>query len=158
MYASKTLSILALCALLVFTLAACGGEATEGSEATHENMPMDDTAEQHEHMTNRGHTAAGDAVHAEMHDGVQMVEMEARTSGYRPKQIQLEAGVPARLVITRTTQSSCLKQINIPQYGIEGRDLPMNEPVTIEFTPDETGTFTFVCGMDMQRGTMMVRS
>jgi plastocyanin domain-containing protein len=37
-------------------------------------------------------------------------------------------------------------------------DLPLNEPVAIEFTPDESGEFEFVCGMDMQRGSIMIRS
>ena len=32
------------------------------------------------------------------------------------------------------------------------------EPIVLDFTPDASGTFTFVCGMDMQRGTIVVES
>ena len=46
---------------------------------------------------------------------------------------------------------------------VEGRDVflvlePLGEPVAIEFTPTETGEVQFVCGMDMQRGTIAVVS
>ena len=37
-------------------------------------------------------------------------------------------------------------------------DLPLNESVAVEFTPTEGGEFEFVCGMDMQRGSIMIRS
>lgn len=159
MYSIKSLSLSVLSFILAVALSACGGDATNGSETADPDASSSEaSAEQHGHMPNpKGAKGAG-AVRAEMRDGMQVIEMEARTTGYQPEQIQLEAGVPAQLVITRTTQSACMKQINIPQYGIEERTLPMNESVTVEFTPEETGTFTFVCGMDMQRGTMMVKS
>ena len=91
------------------------------------------------------------------------VDLDAQTfdvtvdaTGYVPNTITVDAGAPVRLVFTRQTDSSCLEQVQIPEYGIPPTDLPMGEPVTIEFTPTEAGTFTFVCGMDMFEGTIVV--
>ena len=36
------------------------------------------------------------------------------------------------------------------------RELPLNQPVDIEFTPSKTGNVDFVCGMNMLRGTIVV--
>ena len=91
-------------------------------------------------------------------DSVQVAEVTIGPNGYQPKQIVLEAGVPARLVFTRTTDGTCIKQIQIPAFGIEKTDLPLNEAVTFEVTPEKAGTFTFACGMDMMTGTILVKS
>jgi len=157
-----TLRTLLPALLLLFTLAACG-------DAADDDMPMDEgeMAEHHDDRPRQGMDADDDAPGAmmddqaampHMQDGVQVVEVEAGPDGYVPGRIALEAGVPARIIFTRTTDSACLEQVQIPAFGIETTDLPMNEPVTVEFTPDETGEFQFVCGMDMQHGTMVVRS
>lgn len=37
------------------------------------------------------------------------------------------------------------------------RALPLNEPVTIEFIPGETGDLSFACGMNMLRGVVVVQ-
>jgi plastocyanin domain-containing protein len=91
-----------------------------------------------------------------MVDGVQVFEIEAGMTGFAPKKLALEAGVPARLIFTRTVESACSEQVQIPTLGIEKTDLPLKEPVAIDFTPEKGGSFTFVCGMDMQTGTLLV--
>jgi plastocyanin domain-containing protein len=35
--------------------------------------------------------------------------------------------------------------------------IPLNEPVVVSFTPKRKGSFTFVCGMNMMRGELIVR-
>jgi hypothetical protein len=45
----------------------------------------------------------------------------------------------------------------LPDLGVEKTDLPLGEAVTIEVTPEEAGTFRFACGMDMVRGTILVK-
>ena len=37
------------------------------------------------------------------------------------------------------------------------KELPLNEPITIEFTPGQAGEIAFACGMNMLRGTVVVR-
>ena len=98
------------------------------------------------------------AAHAPMPRRVQIVEISVGADGFAPPEVKLEAGVPARLIFTRTTDGTCTTQVQIPDFGIEKTDLPLHEPVAIEFTPEEDGTFTFACGMDMLKGALLVRS
>ena len=130
---------------LAVTLTACGG-----ADAPADSAPSADSA------------SAADASAAPRSgttdDGVQVVHVTAGPSGYVPARVQLKAGVPARLVFTRTTDSACLSHIQVPAFGVEATDLPKGEPVAIEFTPGEAGAFAFTCGMDMQRGTLVVKS
>ena len=109
-------------------------------------------------MPGMGAEAASGPVEAEVVDGVQTVEIEAGRMGYAPREIRLQAGVPTRLVFTRTVEDECSSQVTLPAYGVEATDLPLGEPVAIEFTPTEAGEVEWVCGMDMQRGTIAVVS
>lgn len=93
-----------------------------------------------------------------MEDGVQVVDIEAGPMGFQPRGFTLQAGVPARLVVTRTVEDDCSAQLTIPAYDVDTELLPLNEPVALEFTPTETGEVEWVCGMDMQRGTIAVVS
>ena len=108
----------------------------------------------------RAHSSAdgSEAAAAHVVDGVQIVSITASEMGYEPEQIELREGIPARLIFKRTTESHCMEQVQIPAFGIEKVYLPLNEPVTIEFTPKESGAFTFACGMDMLEGTIIVKS
>lgn len=81
------------------------------------------------------------------------IEVDAR--GYHPDRVEARAGEPLTLVFTRTTDEGCGQELVIADQGIE-RDLPLNEPVEVTFTP-EAGEVTFACGMDMYRGTVVVR-
>ena len=86
----------------------------------------------------------------------QSVRVNLTESGYRPSSFRLRKGVPARVTFVRRTDATCGQEIVLPAYGIR-RDLPLNQPVTIAFTPRKTGTFNFTCGMDMLRGKIIVR-
>jgi len=55
-------------------------------------------------------------------EGVQIVRIEAGKMGFDPPEVSLRAGVPARLVFTRTVESSCVEQIQVPDFGIDGRN------------------------------------
>ncbi len=96
--------------------------------------------------------------HEAVEDSVQVVEITVGPEGFAPEEIKLEAHVPARLVFTRTTDETCATQVQIPAFDVEKTDLSLNEPVAIEIMPHEAGTFTFVCGMDMIEGTIVVES
>jgi len=64
--------------------------------------------------------------------------------------------VPARLTFVRTTDKTCGTAVAFPSLNIR-RELPLNQPVEIEFTPPTTGNLEFVCGMNMLRGTVVVQ-
>ena len=86
----------------------------------------------------------------------QAAKIEIGAKGFRPVAIRLRRGVPARVTFLRTTDATCAKEIVLPDFGIR-RALPLNEAVVVSFTPKKKGAFTFVCGMNMLRGQLIVR-
>lgn len=76
--------------------------------------------------------------------------------GYQPTSVRLRQGVPARLTFIRKTDETCGTEIIIPAYGIN-RPLPLNQPVVVSFTPKKAGRIKLTCGMDMFRGSLIVR-
>ena len=110
------------------------------------------------HEAMHGQAAGDEAAQPALVDGVQVVEITVSPAGYSTGRIALQAGVPARLVFTRTVDNGCLHQVQIPDLGIEATELPLNEAVAIEFTPEAAGEYTFACGMNMMKGMLLVRS
>ena len=87
---------------------------------------------------------------------VQTAKIEITTKGYQPTNLKLRRGVRARVTFLRTTDATCAKEIVLPDFNIR-RALPLNEPVVVSFTPSKRGSFTFVCGMNMMRGQLIVQ-
>ena len=87
---------------------------------------------------------------------VQSAAVELNERGYEPAAVKLRRGVPARLTFTRRVSATCATEVVLPDYRIR-RALPLGEPVTVEFTPEKAGEFTFSCGMGMLRGSLVVR-
>jgi P-type Cu+ transporter len=87
---------------------------------------------------------------------VARVEIEVTARGFVPAEIELVAGKPADLVFTRTTASGCTSHVHIPGLGVAKTVLPQTEPVTVRVTPREPGSYEFLCGMNMLRGTIRV--
>lgn len=115
-------------------LTGCGNESGETGGATAPSTPAEPTAP----------------------DDTQRVAVTVNESGYEPSEIQAEAGEPLTLVFTRTTDQGCGNELVIASANIE-RDLPLNQPVEVTFTPDATGELRFTCGMDMYDGKIVVR-
>ena len=76
--------------------------------------------------------------------------------GYKPASVRLRQGVPARITFIRQVEVTCGTEVLFPEYDIR-RELPLNEAVTVEFTPSKRGEFTFACGMGMLRGKLVVK-
>jgi len=87
---------------------------------------------------------------------VQEVRVTVTDTGFDPERLTLRAGVPARVTFTRTSDKTCATAVVFASLNIR-RDLPLNQPVTIEFTPANTGEVAFACGMNMLRGTVVVQ-
>lgn len=92
----------------------------------------------------------------EASSGVQSVTVSLTAEGYSPETIRLRRGVPARLTFVRKVEATCGNELLIPDYRIK-RDLPFNEAVVVEFTPNKRGASEFSCGMNMLRGKIVVR-
>lgn len=86
----------------------------------------------------------------------QSVEVQITAKGFEPDSFQLKPGVPARITFVRKTDDTCATEVVIPDYKIK-RALPLNEPVTVELTPQKSGPFTFKCGMGMRHGRVIVQ-
>lgn len=75
--------------------------------------------------------------------------------GFEPAKVALRADGPARLTFVRTTEKTCATEVVFPALNIR-RALPLNQPVTIEFTPTTTGEVAFACGMNMLKGAVVL--
>lgn len=90
------------------------------------------------------------------HAEVQRAEITVLAGGYAPATVVLEAGIPAELVFTRPADAGCGGEVQIPDLDVGKTALPVGEAVTVRFTPEAPGTYAFVCGMNMLRGTLVV--
>jgi plastocyanin domain-containing protein len=86
--------------------------------------------------------------------GVQEIKVTVK-GGYSPDVIVVKQGVPVKLDFYRDETASCSEQVVFGDFGI-ARDLAAFKTTSIEFTPDKAGEFTFVCGMNMLRGKLIV--
>jgi plastocyanin len=87
---------------------------------------------------------------------VQTATIRITSGGFEPATIRLRKGVSAQLTFVREIDPSCATEIVIPEFKIK-RGLPLNEHVTVEFTPSKAGEFGFSCGMNMLQGRIIVR-
>lgn len=69
------------------------------------------------------------------------IQMTAKKYEFTPSTIRVKTGEPVKLVITALDHDHGIK---IDALHINQK-LPKGEPVTIEFTPSEPGTFPFEC-------------
>jgi len=87
---------------------------------------------------------------------LQTVKIKMTASGFSPSTFSLKKGIPAAITFTRVTDKGCGTQVVIPDYNIK-KDLPVNKPVIVKFTPAKTGTVTMTCGMGMFQGKIVVK-
>ena len=87
--------------------------------------------------------------------GVQEVDVVVQ-GGYTPDRIEVEQGRPVRLNFLRKESTSCTEQVILGDFGI-AKELPRGRTIPVEFTPERTGEYVFHCGMNMVRGTIVVK-
>ncbi len=88
--------------------------------------------------------------------GQAQLEVKVDAKGYHPDTLQAPGGQPVRVSFTRTTDEGCGQQLVFPALNIR-KDLPLNRPVTVDFTMPASGSVAFTCGMDMYRGSIVVK-
>ena len=76
--------------------------------------------------------------------------------GFEPDSVTVRANVPAKITFIRQTDKTCATEVVIPEYNIK-RELPLNKPVVIEFTPKKAGDIAFACGMGMYHGKIVAQ-
>ncbi len=116
-----------------------------------------------EHSQERPDRAVGTSGLAVDHTGHNMAAsakssdftIRVTDSGFEPASISLTRGQAVRLTFLRTSEKTCATEVVFPDFGIR-KALPLNEAVTVEITPARAGEFTFVCGMNMFKGKVVV--
>ena len=86
---------------------------------------------------------------------VQKYTVRVGPEGYTPSTLTLKAGVPAEITFLRNKPGGCVGQVVFPDLKLT-RDLPLNTPVKVAFTPRK-GTMTYTCGMGMMKGSIVAR-
>jgi len=86
----------------------------------------------------------------------QRVAIKVTSEGFEPATVKVKAGRLVVLVVTRTTDKTCIKEFVIAQRKIR-ESLPLDRAVEIRFTPKKAGTLRYACGMDMLAGKVVVQ-
>lgn len=86
------------------------------------------------------------------------LEIAVTKKGFEPESVTVPAGKPVTLVFTRKTQATCTKTIvlNTGDKKIE-RALPLDTAVEIAVTFPKAGKLGYACGMDMNKGIIVVQ-
>ncbi|MCA1828970.1 MAG: cupredoxin domain-containing protein [Myxococcales bacterium] len=84
------------------------------------------------------------------------LEMKVTDKGFEPSRIEVKKGEPLHLLVTRKTDATCAKELVIEDAGLR-KALPLDKTVAFDFTPNKAGEMTYVCGMGMISGTLVVQ-
>ena len=87
-------------------------------------------------------------------DGTRSIPINVNDSGYDPEKITAKPGEKLELVFTRRTKAECGSQVKVADGPLT--DLPLDQPVKIAITAPPSGQLSFVCGMDMMTGVVVV--
>jgi plastocyanin domain-containing protein len=87
---------------------------------------------------------------------VQRVAIDVTKEGFVPATAEVKAGVPLELVFTRRTEETCAKEIDVPSIRVR-KALSLNQPVAIVVPAGPARTLAFACGMNMFKGSVLVR-
>ena len=76
--------------------------------------------------------------------------------GYNPEVIPIPKGKTTALNFLRKDSTQCLEEVVLGDFKIR-KTLPLNEKVTVNVTPEESGEYRYSCGMNMYHGKIIVR-
>ena len=76
--------------------------------------------------------------------------------GYNPEVISIPKGKTTALNFLRKDSTQCLEEVVLGDFKIR-KTLPLNEKVTVNVTPEESGEYRYSCGMNMYHGKIIVR-
>ncbi|WP_251554471.1 cupredoxin domain-containing protein [Neobacillus muris] len=75
--------------------------------------------------------------------------------GYTPNIIRVKKGSLVELQIETQLEDSCYTTFNLPDFNIQNTNLKAGT-TNISFIADKSGEFTYSCGMNMLKGTIIV--
>jgi plastocyanin domain-containing protein len=79
--------------------------------------------------------------------------------GYHPARIEIAHGEPITLVFTRTSAKTCATDVHValPDGTRIDEQLPLGQAVEIPIRIAQPGEVVYTCGMNMNRGTIVVK-
>ncbi len=84
-------------------------------------------------------------------------EVDIKVSGgYSPEAISIPKGKLTKINFLRTDPTDCLSEVVLGDFKIR-KQLPLNQKVTVEITPQKAGEFPYSCGMNMYHGKIIVK-
>ncbi|KKR80328.1 MAG: hypothetical protein UU26_C0020G0017 [Candidatus Daviesbacteria bacterium GW2011_GWC1_40_9] len=78
------------------------------------------------------------------------------SGGYSPEVISIQKGKTTKINFIRKDSTDCLSEVVLGDFKIR-KELPLNQKVTVEVTPQRRGEFPYSCGMGMYHGKIVVR-
>jgi plastocyanin domain-containing protein len=84
------------------------------------------------------------------------IDLAVTEKGFEPDKIEVKKGEPVHLVVTRKTDATCATELVIQDQGVR-KELPLNKPVSVDFTPQKSGEVRYACGMGMIGGVLLVQ-
>ncbi len=91
---------------------------------------------------------------AQVEDGVQVVRVSVK-GGYSPDLVQVQAGLPVRMLFDRQEAGECSARVVMPDFRVNAL-LPAYATTAVEFVPRQEGDYRFACGMNMISGVVRV--
>jgi thiol-disulfide isomerase/thioredoxin len=87
------------------------------------------------------------------------IAIEANDDGYVPARVEIERGRTTTLVFKRTTKHTCATEVvfTMPDGTRVEKELPLDVEVEVPLRFEKPGEIRYSCGMDMFRGTIVVR-
>lgn len=76
--------------------------------------------------------------------------------GYSPEVISIPKGKTTKINFIRKDPNSCLEEVVLADFKIR-KYLPLNQKITVEITPQQSGEFKYACGMNMFHGKIIVK-
>lgn len=85
----------------------------------------------------------------------QKVVLSVTENGFEPKSIDVKPGTDVVLEVTRKTDATCAKQIQVPSKKIKV-ELKRDEMVSVALGKLDKGEIRFGCGMNMMEGGRII--
>lgn len=101
------------------------------------------------------HSYADSPPAASSQEETREIEITVRR-GYQPNRIEVFQGERVKLRFLRQESRDCSREVVFPALGIR-RELPEGKPVVLQLPDLAPGEYEFKCGMDMIKGTLVVK-
>lgn len=92
---------------------------------------------------------------SERTEGYQIASIQVHTSGYGPKNIELNSGTPTQINFKTERDAGCLRQVVSNDLGINVILQEGNNYITLKDV--KPGTYSYTCGMGMFGGTITIK-